>query len=74
MTSVMEEPARQPRFYICPVCFKAAAERLECHGHLMIPCNAEKPEDCKPLMDDEGNLKTRAPRWFVSTIARQQSE
>ena len=63
-----EAPAR-PRFYICPVCFAAADEPVECHGHLMVACDAANPEDCKPLMDDQGNLKSRAPRWFVTLIA-----
>lgn len=61
---------QQPRFYICPTCFAAAKERLECHGHLMIPCNAENLEDCRPITDRDGNLKTRAPRWFVTTVSQ----
>ena len=60
----------QPRFYICPVCFAAASHPLQCHGHVMIPCNADKPEDCKPLMDEAGNFNSRAPRWFINSITR----
>jgi hypothetical protein len=54
-----------PRFYICPVCFNAGDEQQTCHGQLMIPCKTDKPEDCRPLMSDGGELKTRAPRWFI---------
>jgi hypothetical protein len=64
------EPGEPPRFYICPICFTAAEQRLMCHDHLMMPCYAESLEDCKPMMDSEGQLKTRAPRWFVKTRAR----
>lgn len=56
----------RPRFYICPTCFAAASQPLECHGHNMIPCNTENPEDCKPLMDKDGNFNSRAPRWFLA--------
>ncbi len=64
------DSAGQPRFYLCPICFAAASHPLQCHGHVMIPCNAGKPEDCKPLMDVDGNFNSRAPRWFINSIAR----
>jgi hypothetical protein len=38
----------------------------------MIPCNTNNPEDCKPLMDEDGNFNSRAPRWFIASIARTQ--
>jgi hypothetical protein len=59
-----------PRFYICPVCFAAASQPLACHDNVMIPCNANKLEDCKPLMDEAGNFNSRAPRWFITSISR----
>jgi hypothetical protein len=59
------EETRRTRFYICPICFSASKVRLECHGHRMITCNAENPEDCKPPMTADGELKARAPRWFI---------
>ena len=57
-------------FYICPTCFTAAEVRLVCHGHRMMhyggfPANHQQ---LKPLVDREGNLKTRAPRWFLAQI------
>ncbi|MFN2106536.1 MAG: hypothetical protein ACK2U5_08185 [Candidatus Promineifilaceae bacterium] len=64
----LEEPRRM-RFYICPICFSASQVQLECHGHRMITCNAENPEDCKPPMTAEGELKARAPRWFITSTA-----
>ena len=65
-----EGTAERPRFYICPVCFTAAKVRLECHGHLMIPCNAQSVADCRPPTDADGELKARAPQWFVDSAAR----
>jgi len=63
---------RRTRFYICPICFSASQMQLECHGHRMIICNAENPEDCKPPMTADGELKARAPRWFISSTAPDQ--
>ena len=68
-----EEP-RRPRFYICPICFAASKVRLECHGHRMITCDAETPEDCKPPMTADGELKARAPRWFIASTVPQARE
>ena len=67
-----DQPANSlgPRLYICPVCFAAASQPLKCHGNVMIACNANKPEDCKPLMDEAGNFNSRAPRWFITSISR----
>ena len=62
------------RFYICPTCFAAASQPLECHGHIMILCNANNPEDCKPLMDEAGNFNSRAPRWFIALTRTLQAE
>ena len=64
------ESRERPRFYLCPVCFAAASQPLQCHGHVMIPCNTNNPEDCKPLMDENGNFNSRAPRWFIASITR----
>jgi hypothetical protein len=69
MNESQEEP--QPRFYICPMCFTAADDRLVCHGHLMVACNAESIEDCRPLIASDGQLQTRAPRWFLKEITRR---
>ena len=66
---LVDTKVHQVRFYICPVCFKASETRIECHDHLMIPCNADSPEDCKPIIGEDGTLKTRAPRWFVRRAA-----
>lgn len=67
------QEVRRKRFYICPICFSASLVRLECHGHRMIICNAENPEDCKPPMTADGELKARAPRWFIRSTAPQRS-
>jgi len=60
------------RFYICPTCFKAAKEPLICHDHEMMPCHAESVEDCKPLLDAQGGMQSRAPRWFVEGAAEMK--
>jgi hypothetical protein len=67
------DAADRPRFYICPVCFAAASQPLQCHGHIMIPCSTENAEDCKPLMDEEGNFNSRAPRWFIALTRSMQT-
>lgn len=66
---LVPDGAQRPRFYICPICFSSSKVRLECHGRPMISCNADNPEDCKPPMTADGELKARAPRWFVSSVA-----
>jgi hypothetical protein len=68
------DSADGPRFYICPVCFAAASQPLQCHDRPMIPCNTKNPEDCKPLMDEEGNFNSRAPRWFIALTRNLQAE
>ena len=68
MVEKQQEP--QPQFFICPVCFTAAPNRIKCHGHDMIPCMADKIEDCKPLMTTDGQLQSRAPRWFLDGVAK----
>lgn len=54
-------------FYICIICFKTAETPQLCHEHRMIHCAQMPPGDrrLKPLCDDQGNLKSRAPRWFL---------
>jgi len=75
LLSLQQQPKKEKRrFYICPTCFDVSEHLLECHGHLMVLCNAENPEDCKPLMDSSGELKTRAPRWFINAVARLSAE
>ena len=64
----------RPRFYICPICFAAANQPLMCHDNRMIPCNTSNPEDCKPLMDEEGNFNSRAPKWFIALTRTLQAE
>jgi hypothetical protein len=67
------DASQRPRFYICPICFSASKVRLECHGQRMITCNAEKPEDCMPPMTADGELKARAPRWFILSTTPQKA-
>lgn len=65
-------PATQ--FFICPICFSVGETPRVCHGQWMIACSASNPEDCKPLMDDDGELKGRAPRWFVEAALQRLTQ
>ena len=61
---------RECSFYICPTCFETDEYGRVCHEKPMIFCGDLKPGDerLKPLLDAEGNLKTRAPRWFLESL------
>lgn len=72
LLTIQNDPARlRRRFFICPVCFEVSEQQVECHQHLMVPCNAENPEDCKPVMDDEGTFVSPAPRWFLDAVSEK---
>jgi hypothetical protein len=71
------------RLYLCPNCFNAR-EALEmgapCEfcGHSLLECKPGAADDpCrKPLMDADGDLLTRAPKWWVEhykRLAEQES-
>jgi len=57
--------------YLCPHCFQIGEEPCECCGREMTRFDAGAPGDprSKPLMDEHGNLKTRAPAWWVERYA-----
>lgn len=57
--------------YICQECFTMTEEPRECCELEMICIDAGAPGDerSKPLMDEQGNLKTRAPIWWVERHA-----
>lgn len=57
-------------FYICPVCFTIRETPGEHHGHEMIHCQQLPIGDdrLKPIRDMEGDLKSRAPRWFLEAV------
>ncbi len=61
-------------FYICPTCFNVSEEPTTCHDQAMIHCRNLQPGDprLKPLIDNEGDLKNRAPRWFVENLKAMQ--
>jgi hypothetical protein len=61
---------RDCSFYICPTCFATSETSNECHNHRMIHCRSLQPGDIrlKPLLDKDGELKTRAPRWFLESL------
>lgn len=71
-TKADPEAGARKSFYICPTCFETSAMPTECHGHVMIHCHADKPEDCKPLMNKAGHLSSRAPRWFKRAVENMQ--
>ena len=57
-------------FYICPVCFATSEEPGQHHDHDMVFCQQLPVGDerLKPIKDLEGDLKTRAPRWFLEAV------
>ncbi len=57
--------------YICQECFTIATRSQTCCERKMIRIDAGVPGDerSKPLMDEYGNLKTRAPVWWVERNA-----
>jgi hypothetical protein len=56
----------QQEFYICPTCFHVSEAYPELHEHEMLHYSgyAAGDQQLKPTIDEDGNLKTRAPRWF----------
>ncbi len=62
-------------FYLCPTCFEASEIDSECHRHRMIACDAGDWDDerRKPIIDDDGHLRSRAPRWFLEAVGRVQN-
>lgn len=67
---------RNCNFYLCPTCFKTSDTSGECHGHPMIYCGDLQPGDerLKPLFDKNGELKSRAPRWFLESLGFESHE
>jgi hypothetical protein len=57
-------------FYICPICFKTSDEPGTHHEHEMIFCKSLPLGDdqLKPIRDLRGDLKSRAPRWFLEAV------
>ena len=56
--------------YICPVCFQTCESETECHAHKMIECNLGHfgDERRKPVIDNFGNMVSRAPRWYLEAV------
>ena len=63
---------KEAKFYICPTCFSTSGLPAICHDQPMIACRPADLDDCRPLQDAEGNLKTRAPKWFVDGAAKRE--
>ncbi len=62
-------PTSDADIYLCPNCFSPADEPGDCSkcGHARVGCRPGDPDDpCRrPLMDSDGNLRTRAPLWWL---------
>lgn len=54
-------------FYLCASCFDIAEVKQEHHRRPMFHYRGFRAGDAqiKPVIDEGGSLKTRAPRWFV---------
>ena len=61
---------RTCEFYICPICFMTDEKPGMHHDHVMVFCEQLPVGDdqLKPVRDIEGDLKTRAPRWFLEAV------
>jgi len=57
--------------YICQECFTISEEPRADGDHKMVRVDAGAPGDerSRPLIDEKGNLKTRAPVWWVERYA-----
>jgi hypothetical protein len=56
-------------FYLCPNCYTAAEAAGACPmcGHELLGCRPGDADDpCrKPLIDSTGQIRSRAPRWWL---------
>ncbi len=57
-------------FYICPDSFEIYEEPgKNHHGNPFVPCFAATVDaDLRPVTDEQGNLKSRAPRWYLKAV------
>ncbi|MBI5305625.1 MAG: hypothetical protein HY868_26080 [Chloroflexi bacterium] len=62
--------------YVCRVCHRVGARTLTCHVGKSAKCNAGAPGDerAKPLYDAQGNLVTRAPKWWVDACFKEKRQ
>jgi hypothetical protein len=62
-----EQPGKV--FFLCPNCYTAGEAAGACPvcEHEMLSCRPGDPDDpCrKPLIDSAGQIRTRAPRWWL---------
>ena len=56
-----------PVFYLCPKCFETFETEPSHHQHTVLRIDTAQldVESRKPLMDNQGNLLSSAPRWFL---------
>ena len=62
--------------YICRECHRVAQRPVKCHGRAAVRCDAGMPGDerSKPLFDAQGQLVTRAPKWWVDACFRRKPQ
>ncbi len=62
-------PTMDAEVYLCPNCLLPGGEAGKCPecGNERLSCRPGDPDDpCRrPLMDAAGNLRTRAPLWWL---------
>ncbi len=68
--------AKPRTVYICPECHWVSLRAVRHHNRKMVKCDAGVPGDprSKPLFDAAGNLKSRAPRWWIEACAAQETK
>jgi hypothetical protein len=60
--------------YICRVCHQVGAHPLHCHRGKSHKCAIGQPGDERsmPLFDAQGQLVTRAPKWWVEACFKSK--
>ena len=63
-------------FYICPYCFQICEHDSRCHNHPMVLCTPGRwgAAARMPLTNPRGELKSRAPRWYLEAVGWTQAE
>jgi hypothetical protein len=68
----------EAQLYLCPRCFLAGEDPGPCPacGAERLTCRPGRPDDpCrKPLIDRSGQIRSRAPRWWLRQTVRRLTD
>lgn len=72
------EPTSDQEIYLCPNCLLPGEKPGACPecGHARLGCRPGDPDDpCRrPLMDADGNVRSRAPFWWLQHTVTDLAE